>query len=166
MALVKTEITKQAQHKVYARFDVEYTFGDGQVIRRKSTRVPTLADIPAKVLAMQSSAESQARRSAAGRITSIAGPIASEGEATAQDVLTRYIQELYFESELLIAFKLFRRVRQYVQAQNLTWIQVRDLTELKLKEWQQLKERIDYFVDNYSAINAFLTVSNQDPGAR
>lgn len=165
MALIgHTIIDGPVQRDGYVRFYVDYEFDTGPKIRKGPLDVPTVADVAAKTSEMEFYATRTAKKKAAQRIISKDLDITGEGEATAADVAKFYMQKLFNEPDIKKAFKLYKKIRAFIIAQGWTTEQIRNGSGMTDKQWTKFKARIDYFADNFAALNAAETLLDNDPG--
>jgi len=165
MALIGHEIIDgPVQRDGYVRFYVDYEFDSGPKIRKGPLDVPTLADVPAKITEMEVYAIRTAKKKAAHRLIDRDDDISANGEATAADVASHYMYKMFHEHDIKKAFKLYKKIRAFVNAQGWTAEQVRQGSGMNQKQWRKFKARIDYFADNLTALNAAESLLENDPG--
>lgn len=164
MALIGTEIINEAQRANNYRAHVDFIFTGGRRIRR-IINVLNQADLAAAITANEAGATKTIQKKDAAKLISKVEAIAAEGEASANDVARNYLQEALREPDLMTAFKMYKNIRTYVIAQGWTNAQIKAGSGLNDKEWAKLKARLDFFADNLATINAFIAISDADPGA-
>ena len=144
------------QEPDHVRFSVRFDFSNGKSVLRRSIRVASMSDVAAKVTALEASAIREAKKKAAGKLVEKDDEIAESGEATAGDVLKAYLHKALYERDMLAAFRLFKRIRVYVQSEGYSWDQVRNYSGMRGKDRDRLKAQFDFFQTNAPAINRFL----------